>query len=341
MILAGDVGATKTVLALYRREDPIRQPYRQQRYASRDFPGLEPIVADFLAGAAGGIPSTAAFGIAGPVVGRSVETTNLPWKVDAWQLEQRFGIRSVALLNDLQATATAVPFLEAADFRTLHPATADPRGLVAVIAPGTGLGMALLVTTEHGHLALPTEGGHMSFAPGDDMEIDLLRFLRNRFGHVSYERIASGSGLPNVYEFFRAEGQLDEPAWLREQLGAAGDPTPVIVAAALEQQVPIAVATLDGFVRVLGSAIGSAALLSMPTGGIYLGGGIPPRILQRLRQPDFLEAVHAKGRSRALLERMPLHVILDAESALHGAVWHARQIESSLSTTGICGPVVH
>lgn len=177
----------------------------------------------------------------------------------------------------------------------------------------------------------------MSFGPCSGIELELLRFLRNRFGHVSYERIASGSGLPNVYDFLLQSGHPAEPAWLRDALAAAPDPTPVIVEAALEQRAEICIAALDLFVQVLGGAVGSAALLLMATGGIYLGGGIPPRILFRLQQPDFLEAVHAKGRFRALLERIPVQVILDTESALHGAVWHARSAEAEMQTRNAAG----
>lgn len=323
MILAGDIGGTKTVLALYREGDPPGQPYRMQKYASAEYAGFEPIIADFL-GSAGGKPDRAAFGVAGPVVGRRVEATNLPWTVDAGSIESGFGIPRVDVLNDLQATAAAVPHLGAHDRLTLRAGTVDPEGVVAVVAPGTGLGIAFLIPTESGYRAFPTEGGHMSFGPCTEVESDLLRFLRQRFGHVSYERIASGSGLPNIFDFLLQTGGFDQPAWLRESLATVADRTPVIVEAALEERAEICTATLDLFVRVLGGAVGSAALLLMSTGGIYLGGGMPPRILTRLQQADFLAAIHAKGRFRALLERMPVHVVLDADAALHGAFWHAR-----------------
>ena len=329
MILAGDIGGTKTVLALYRPEDPIGQPYRVQKYASVDHPSLAPIVENFLGSLDEG-PRVAAFGIAGPVIGRTVSTTNLPWVVDAGQLEQYFEIRQVDLLNDLQATACAVPFLEPGDVCTLHAQSADPGGPIAVVAPGTGLGVAFLVRTEQGYQALSTEGGHMSFGPCSPIESELLGFLRERFGHVSYERIASGSGLPNIYDYLLSRGHCPEPAWLKAELNAADDRTPIIVNAALEQRAEICTTTLDLFVRVLGGAVGNVELLLLPSGGVYLGGGIPPRILERLKRPDFLEAIHAKGRSRPLLERIPVHVILDPEAALHGAARHARRKEAEL-----------
>jgi glucokinase len=328
MILAGDIGGTKTVLALYRSEDPIGRPYRLEKYVSADHGGLEPIVAEFLC--ANEVPRVAAFGIAGPVLGRSVSATNLPWVVDAARLEGRFEIRQVDLLNDLQATALAVPFLGPEDVCTLHAGSADPGGTIAVVAPGTGLGVAFLVPTEQGHRAFPSEGGHMSFAPCSAVESELLRFLRARFGHVSYERISSGSGLPNIYDYFLSSGQYLEPAWLQSDLSAARDRTPIIVNAALEQRADICTATLDLFVQVLAGAVGNVELLLMATGGLYLGGGIPPKILDRLKQPDFLNLIHSKGRSRALLQRMPVHVILDPQAALHGAVWHARRRDAEL-----------
>jgi glucokinase len=329
VILAGDIGGTKTVLALYRPDDPIGKPLRQQKYASTQFAGLEPIVNDFL-GSSPEQPRAAALGIAGPVVGRCVETTNLPWTVDAAVLESAFGIRRVDLLNDLQATALAVPFLDQRAICTLHRGYPEPDGVIAVAAPGTGLGFAFLVPTEQGHRAYPTEGGHMSLAPASELEAELLAFLKARFGHVSFERVASGSGLPNIYDFLRDTGRHTVPSWLDDALRKVADRTPVLVTAALEQRAAICEATLDLFVQLLGSAIGSAALLLMPTGGIYLGGGIPSRILGRLQQPDFLSAMHAKGRQGALLQRMPVHVMLDSEAALHGAAWQARRAEAEL-----------
>jgi glucokinase len=331
MILAGDIGGTKTVLALYDSEDPIDRPFRTQKFASGSYPGLEPIIAEFLKDIEQS-PRVGAFGIAGPIEGRSVRTTNLPWLVNADDLEARFRFRAVDLLNDLQATASAVPFLCRENVRTLNEGYADSNGPIAVIAPGTGLGMALLVPSVEGYRALASEGGHMSFSPITAIEIELLRFLQDRFGHVSFERICSGSGLPNIYDYLLTTGRYEEPDWLHDQLAAVDDRTPIIVAAAVAHRSAICVATLDLFVTVLASAIGNVALLTLPTAGIYLGGGIPPRIVERLHQTDFLEAIVAKGRSRSMLERMPVHVILDAQAALHGAAWHARRKDGEIQT---------
>jgi glucokinase len=327
-ILAGDLGGTKTVLALYRQGDRIDQPWRSESFASREYTDLDSIVARFL-DKAGETPRAAAFGVAGPIIAGKAYITNLKWEIDPERLGQRFGIASIGLLNDLQATAIAVPHLAPEDRCTLSPGIPEPDGLIAVIAAGTGLGMAFLVPGPGGWRAFPTEGGHMSFAPRGDVEADLHAFLRERLGHVSFERICSGIGLPNIYDYLRSSGRHQEPTWLREELDGAADRTPVIVDAALANRAEICTATLDIFVHALAGALGNMSLVLLPMGGVYLGGGIPPRILKRLQQPDFLESIRDKGRFRALLERIPVHVILDAQAALHGAAWHARELANS------------
>jgi glucokinase len=223
-----------------------------------------------------------------------------------------------------------VPHLAPEDRCTLSPGIPEPGGLIAVVAAGTGLGMAFLVPTTDGYRAFPSEGGHMSFAPRGEVEAELHAFVRDRVGHVSFERICSGIGLPNIYDYLRSSGRYQEPTWLREELGRVADRTPSIVEAALANRAEICSVTLDIFVRALAGALGNVSLLLLPVGGVYLGGGIPPRILQRLRRPDFLEAIRDKGRFRALLERIPVHIILDAQAALHGAAWHARELASLL-----------
>ena len=278
----------------------------------------------------GRTPRAAAFGVAGPIVGGKAHITNLLWEIDPERLSRSFGIAALGLLNDLQATALAVPHLAAEDRFTLSPGIPEPDGLIAVIAAGTGLGIAFLVPGPGGYRAFPSEGGHMSFAPRGELEEELHAFVRDRVGHVSFERICSGIGVPNIYDFLRGSGRYQEPAWLAEELASADDRTPVIVNAAVANRADICTATLDIFVRALAGALGNMSLVLLPVGGVYLGGGIPPRILQRLRQPDFIEAVSDKGRFRTLLERIPVHVILDPQSALHGAAWHARQLADAL-----------
>jgi glucokinase len=268
-------------------------------------------------------PQAACFGIAGPVIGRQCRTTNLPWLVCAETLSKAFSIPRVTLLNDVQATASAVPHLGDDDVSTLSAGHRDPEGVIGVVAPGTGLGEAFLVRSGSRYLACGSEGGHVSFAPVTLEQLELLTCLERRFGHVSCERVASGTGIANVYDFLADSGRFEEPDWLRRALAEAQDRTPIIVNAALERRARICIDTLDLFVRVLGGVVGNMALKVLATGGVYLGGGIPPRILSRLKQPDFLDAMRFKGRFRDWVARIPVHVILDAEAPLHGAAHHA------------------
>jgi glucokinase len=322
-ILAGDLGGTKTVLALYRPDDPIARPTRLEKYVSRDFAGLEPIVETFLA-EGGETPAAACFGLAGPIVAGEARITNLPWVVRAELLGRRFGIADVDLLNDVQSVAEAVATFGPEDVHTLNVGTPQPGGTRAVVAPGTGLGIAFMVRVGDRYHAFPTEGGHVSFAPRTHEELELLRFLEARFDHVSFERVCSGSGIPNIYAYLRDAGRYDEPDWLKRQLAEADDPTPMIVTCGIEERAAICDAAVDMFVRILGGVLGNVALMVMATGGLYLGGGIPPRILARLRHPDLLAAVRDKGRFSALCADIPVHVILDPLAGLHGAAAHAR-----------------
>ena len=320
MILAGDIGGTKTVLALYARGGDIRHPTKETRFASGDYASLEAIIGEFLADSPTH-PSAAAFGVAGPVMGHRAEVTNLPWVIDADTISETFSIPVVHLLNDLRAVATAVPHLGPQDFAALNEHDPQPPGTIAVIAPGTGLGMAYLNWVDGEYRALPTEGGHQSFAPTTPVQADLLAFLTQRFGHVSFERVCCGIGVPNLYDFLLSTGRYSEPEWLRDALAATDDATPVIMNAGQAGKADICVAALDLFVQILGTVVGNAAVQFLPTGGIYLGGGIAPRILDRLRQPDFLQAMCDKGRFSELVACYPVRVMLDPKAALHGAAW--------------------
>ena len=318
MILAGDIGGTKTLLGLFDTAHGARQPLRQDIFPSQEYDALETIIARFLAQGAE-MPSAASFAVAGPVQKGKAKITNLPWVIEAQVISRQAGIPRVHLMNDLEAMAVAVPFLGAEDKVALRTGTPDPTGALVVIAPGTGLGEAYLVWDGQRYQAHPSEGGHASFAPSTPEEIDLLAYLFPRFGHLSFERVCSGSGIPNLYEYLLQSRRYPEPEWLKTALAQAPDPTPVIVSAALHDQADICVTALDMFVRILGSEAGNMALNVLSTGGIYIGGGIPPRILPRLQQPDFLAAISHKGRLRAVLDKMPVYVILDPEAPLHGA----------------------
>ncbi len=322
MILAGDIGGTKTILALFSIKDGVDGgEIHQTLYKSGDYDSLEAVIEEFLE-QTGVSPAAACFGVAGPVNNQESQITNLPWIISAENIRTTFGIKRVMLLNDLESIATAVPHLSNKDIYTLNEGVVDPQGNIAVVAPGTGLGTAFLVWTGQRYKALASEGGHTSFAPGNMQEIELLKHLKRRYRHVSFERMCSGGQLPNIYDFFLEKQSYLEPDWLKNELESARDRTPIIVQAALEHKADICEATLDMFVNMLGSAVSNMAITILPRGGIYLGGGIPPRILERLKRPDFLSAIANKGRFFNLCSNMPVHVIMTPKAALYGAAWH-------------------
>jgi len=322
MLLAGDIGGTKTHLAVFSPEQGPRQPVVESTYPSKDYPNLESIAQDFVAQVDAPI-ERAAFGVAGPVVGGQATVTNLPWIIRETRLQEVLGLSSVTLLNDLQSIAYAVPFLQAEDVHTLNEAEAEAGGTIAVIAPGTGLGEAFLTWDGSTYRAHASEGGHADFGPTDALEIGLLRYMMQRLDHVSYEWVCSGRGIPNLYGYLKDSGYAPEPPWLAEQLVAANDPTPVIVNAALGQgdaPCELCETTLRLFVSILGAEAGNLALKLMASGGVYLGGGIPPRILPWLEHKNFMQSFLHKGRFSGVLIRFPVHVILNPQAALLGVV---------------------
>jgi glucokinase len=327
MLLAGDIGGTKTSLAIYSPEAGPRAPLIETTFPSGDYPSLETLVEAFLSGLDLEIQG-ACFGVAGPVVEGRVEVTNLPWVVEGKNLRSVLGIETVCLLNDLAAIANAVPILEPADLYTLNEGDPVQDGTIAVIAPGTGLGEAFLTWDGSRYRAYPSEGGHADFAPVNDLQVGLLRYVRERFGRASYERIASGQGIPNIYAFLRESGYAEEPEWLAEQLAEAEDLTPIISRAAFDEERPCTLcrATMEVFVAILGAEAGNLALKTLSTGGVYLGGGIPPRILPLLEQGGFLGAFRGKGRMADLTTRIPVHVILNAKAALIGTASYGLEV---------------
>lgn len=317
MLIAGDIGGTKTVLALYSSQGGPRQPLTSKTYPSKEYGSLEAIARAFLK-EVGEEVTHAAFGVAGPVVEGRAEITNLPWIISEQHLAQSIGLRQVHLLNDLEAVATAVPILESEDLYTLNEGQRAAHGAIAIIAPGTGLGEAFLVWDGQQYVAHPCEGGHTDFGPVGQLQQDLLAFLQPRLGHVSYERVCSGIGIPNLYAFLRDTGRYQEPAWLREELAQAGDDTPVIVRNAQDGRSALCVATLELFMDILAREAGNLALKVLATGGVYLAGGIPPRILPQLEKSSFAECFSSKGRFRDLLQPIPIHVICRRDTALMG-----------------------
>ena len=317
MILAGDIGGTNTRLAYFEGSPDHLNPVAIEVFPSREHNGLAEIVRKFLSGHHQDVRA-ASFGIAGAVVDERVEATNLPWVVDARQLSSELGIGRVELINDLLANAHGIALLDESDFVVLNAGSPSPTGNRALISAGTGLGEAGLLAGPNGYQPFPSEGGHVDFAPRNDLEIELLRYLMDRFEHVSYERVLSGPGLHNVYQFLRDSGRGEEPAWLAEQF-AHGDPSAAIAQSALEGTSDICVQALDIFVSVYGAEAGNLALKVVATGGLFVGGGIAPKIIRKLSSSTFLKAFQAKGRMSHLLRDIPVRVITNDKTALLGA----------------------
>jgi len=329
MLIAGDIGGTKTLLALYDAERGPRRPVAEAEFASARYQGLEGMIEEFL-GRHRAKASAACFDVAGPVIDGRAQLTNLPWVLEERALCSRLGLERTTLLNDLQAIAHAVPHLQADELRTIKPGRAQPRGAKAVIAPGTGLGEAFLVWGDSEYIACPSEGGHADFAPGDALQIELLRYLRERYARVGYERVCSGMGLPNIYDFLRDSGRATESPALAAELAQAPDRTPLIVAAALRAPDGDALCklTLRSFVSILGAEAGNLALKVLATGGVYLGGGIAPRILAQLEDGTFARAFVNKGRFAGMLEGIPVHVIATRAALLGAAIYGLRQMQA-------------
>jgi len=324
--LAGDIGGTKTVLALYQEDGSPYAPTKKERFVSRNYSSLGALVSEFLA-ASNVEPARASFGVAGPVQEGRVKTTNLPWLIEQQELEQTIHA-PVRLLNDLSAIAHAIPYLQANDVETINPGVAASKSPLAVVAPGTGLGEAFLTWSGGRYHAHPSEGGHADFAPVDSLQTELLLYLQPRFGHVSFERVCSGSGVPNLYNFLKDSGRHVEPGWLRDEIEQASDATPIIVQAGVEGRAEICGAALDLFASILGGEAGNMALKVLATGGIYLAGGMPGRVLSFLRKPAFLNAFVQKGRFTNLLRAIPAHVVINPEVALFGAACHGNELEN-------------
>lgn len=324
-VLAGDIGGTKTRLGIFSSEQGARHSLAHETYPSGKYASLEAIVSEFMEGKDADI-ARASFGVAGPVLEGRAKVTNLPWMIREDSLSQALGGIPVRLLNDLNAIAHAILLLEPGDLESLNPGEPDEDGAIAVIAPGTGLGEGFLVWDGDRYQPSASEGGHVDYGPTNAEEMDLLGYLMEKYDHVSYELICSGLGLPNIYAWLKDSGRFSEPGWLRDQLQEAADLTPVIVRAATEKNTEIAVAALERFVSVLGSEAGNLALKILATGGVYLGGGIPPRILPYLRKDTFMQAFVRKGRFSDLLSKIPIHVIMHPEVALFGAARHGLEV---------------
>jgi glucokinase len=327
IILTADAGGTRTRLALHEPQGMTRrralEPVVMEVLESASAPSLEDIVRGFLErNPIKGQIEAACIGVPGPVVSGSVRATNLPWLIDETSFGEKLSIPKVRLVNDHAATAAALPLLAPDDLITLHPGREEgERRVFAILAPGTGLGQAYSVLGADGrHHSFPSEGGHVEFAPKDDLELELLKYLREKLRkRVSIERVLSGPGIMNIYSFLRDRSYGEEPAALRGEIAAARDPAAVVSAYGLSGKYAICSKALDIFARVLGSQAGDVVLTYLSTGGVYLGGGIPPKVAAKLQAGGTVAAYFQKGRLSPLVEMTPLHIIKNDRAALLGA----------------------
>ena len=353
MILAGDIGATKTLLALFDWKDERVEPIREDSFWSQDYESLEEVITEFLEEDTSPAPSeseeedeeseessrssvlsaadirasltAACFGVPGVVIKNTCKATNLPWVIKGEKLGEYLGVNKVLLINDLEATAHGLLVLRPDELESLTPdVPVKNSGTRSLLAAGSGLGEATLFWDGTRYHICPSEGGHADFAPNSDIEIELLRYLRTSYLHVSYERVLSGPGLHTVYQFLR-DTQKNEQTWFAEKL-PTGDPSALIAEAALAGKPEICVQALGLFVSMYGAEAANMALNTLSLGGVYLGGGIAPKILPMLRDGTFMKSFLAKGRYKRLLSTIPVHVILNPQTALLGAASMAAQI---------------
>lgn len=318
MILAGEIGATRTRLAAFETEGNRLHCVVEKTYPSQKHEGLAILLADFIK--TEGIPvHSACFGVAGPVRAGRSKISNLPWVIDARELAQQLKLNSVGLLNDLEAYAYGIDGLESKDFIALSEGSEDADGNRAVISAKTGLGMAGLYWDGFRHHPFACEGGHADFAPRNELQTELLLYLQKRYGRISCERILSGPGIKNIYDFLRDTHKAEEPEWLRTQIGADSDPPALISRLALEGKSAICDQAMTIFVSVFGAQTGNCALSFMSTGGIFIGGSIAAKIVPKMKDPVFLESFLDKGRMGALLKDVPVKIVVNDDCGMIGA----------------------
>lgn len=316
MFLAGDIGGTNTRVAFFEGDPDHLKIAAIKVYPSGGHAGPEEILRVFLDEFKQPIDS-ACFGIAGPIRDGRVETPNLPWVVESTRMASVIGIDSVKLINDLEANAHGIALLQDSDLVTLAVGSPSATGNRGLISAGTGLGMAGILNEPAGYHPFASEGGHVDFGPRNPLEIELLEYLLKKHDHVSWERVLSGPGLFNIYEFLRDTGKADEPVWLAGQVASEG--TAAVSRAGLEASAPIAVQAVDMFCAIYGAAAGNLALTVVATNGLFIGGGIAPRLLKKLQEATFMKAFLAKGRVASLLATIPVRVITNDKTALMGA----------------------
>ncbi|HZQ96328.1 MAG TPA: glucokinase [Candidatus Sulfotelmatobacter sp.] len=318
MILSGDIGGTRTRLAAFQSEGNRLDCVVQKTYASQEHGGLREILVEFIRSE--GIPvHSACLGVAGPVRGGQSKISNLPWTIDCREVAAQLKLNSVGLLNDLEAYAYGIDALESKDFATLSEGSEDAEGNRAVISAKTGLGVAGLYWDGFRHHPFACEGGHADFAPRNELQAELLSYLQKKFGHVSCERVLSGPGIRNIYDFLRDTNKAEEPASLRDQLKTAKDGPALIAQLASQAGAPICEQTMALFISILGAETGNCALRYMTTGGIFIAGVIAAKNVEKLKHPAFLQAFLDKGRMSPLLKDMPVRVVLNDDCGLIGS----------------------
>jgi glucokinase len=321
MLIAGDIGGTKTELAIFSNESGPHSSLAQVKVHSADYPSLEAIVKEFLAKVDKPV-DRACFAVAGPVIGGRVKTTNLPWMIEDRSLarELNLNLKSVFLINDLEAIARAVPILRPSDVITINSGEVVPRGAIAVIAPGTGLGESFLTWDGSRYLAHSSEGGHADFAPTDERQIRLLQYLFKRFDHVSFEHVCSGIGIPLLYDYLRDVERIPESPEVAQLIASAPDPSFVIInhGLAAREFRTLSTEAIDLFVSILASEAANLALKVLATGGVYVAGGVVVHALDALRKPGFMQSFKRKGRFAELMARIPIHAVV-SQAALAGA----------------------
>ena len=326
MLIAGDIGGTKTDLAIFSSEAGPHAPLARIKVHSADYPSLQVIVKDFLAKTQKPV-DRACFAVAGPVIGGRVKTTNLPWVIEEHSLAEELKLKphSVRLINDLEAVARAIPILRPSDVETINPGEPEPHGAIAVIAPGTGLGESFLTWDGSSYLAHGSEGGHSDFAPTGESQIRLLEYMLKKSGHVSYEKVCSGLAVPNIYGYFRDVERIPEEAAVSSSIESAADKTATIVEHAFgPNRSKLCATTIDTFVSILAAEAANLTLKVLATGGVYIAGGVAFHTLEAIRRPAFMESFKRKGRFADLVGRIPIHVVV-SQAGLAGAAAYGLQ----------------
>jgi len=322
LVLAGDIGGTKTNIATFSVRGERLHVESSRTFQSKRYSGLTAVLREFREGIRDAVDA-ACFGIAGPVVDGKVKTPNLPWLVDSADIRHMLKLDRVTLLNDLEAAAYGIFSLENDEFHSLNEGVMRHSGNKALIAAGTGLGQAIIYDDGRRFRPMASEAGHGDFAPTNDLEIDLLRYLMGRFNHVSYERVVSGPGLFNIYRFLKESRGLEEPNWLAENIAESDDPSAEVTQTALAKKAEICIQALDLFVSIYGAEAGNLALRAKSVRGLYIGGGIAPKILDKLKDGTFMRAFTAKGRYTDFNTAIPVQVVLNQEAPLRGAAYYA------------------